>query len=64
MAETNTNDGNLIIRTFISLISFIVRTSIRFGITIGLIASVVITLYAVGQLSKDAIKERKQGKHI
>lgn len=43
-----------------SLFSFLLRTGVRFGITLGLVASVLITLYAVGKLSKDAVKERKQ----
>lgn len=44
------------------LISFAFRTVLRFGLTTALVASIVITLHAAGQLSKQALQERKQGK--
>lgn len=44
-----------------ALISFLLHTTFRIGVNVGLVATVVMTLYAVGVLSKEAIKERKEG---
>jgi len=43
-----------------ALISFLLHSAFRVGVNVGLVATVVMTLYAVGVLSKEAIKERKE----
>ncbi|VDK37844.1 unnamed protein product [Anisakis simplex] len=58
-AEVSAEEGSVLSEYLISFVSFLTRMTIKLGITIGLIASVVITFYHLGQLGKDAIKERK-----
>ncbi|VDN17375.1 unnamed protein product [Gongylonema pulchrum] len=46
-------------RAIYALISLTTRTILRFGLTTALIASVVITLHAAGQFSKQAVQHRQ-----
>ncbi|VDP17051.1 unnamed protein product [Onchocerca flexuosa] len=47
-----------------ALISLTIRTILRFGLTIALIASVVISVHAAGQFSKRTLSQAQDGNYL
>ena len=50
-------------RGLYALIAFLVNTTLRIGLNLSLVASVAMTIYAVGHFSNEALKQRKEGKN-
>ncbi|KAL6741858.1 hypothetical protein Aduo_015073 [Ancylostoma duodenale] len=48
-------------RGLYAVLAFLVNALLRIGINLSLVAAVVVTVYAVGTFSKEALKQRKEG---
>ena len=52
-----------LVRALLALITFIVNTTCRWGLNMGVLFTVILCVHNVSQMSKEALKRRKEGKH-